>query len=147
MGLSFVERRTRLEQVVTPGPYIDISQAVTSSIDEMIDFVRANGMEGIVAKRNSSVYQPGKRTGLWVKRRINAGQEFVIGGFIPSELGVDSLIIGFYRGEQLIYAGRVRAGFVPATRRAIFERIKHLRTPDCPFVNLPERRKGDGGRA
>ena len=146
MGLSFVERRTHLEQVVTPGPYIDISQAVTSSVDEMIDFVRTNGMEGIVAKRNSSVYQPGKRTGLWVKRRINAGQEFVIGGFIPSELGVDSLIIGFYRGEHLIYAGRVRAGFVPATRRAIFERIKHLRTPDCPFVNLPEKAEGRWGQ-
>jgi DNA ligase D-like protein (predicted ligase) len=146
MGLSFVERRTHLERVVTRGPHIDISQAVTSSVDEIIDFVRANGMEGIVAKRNSSVYQPGKRTGLWVKRRINAGQEFVIGGFIPSELGVDSLIIGFYRGKHLIYAGRVRAGFVPATRRAIFERIKHLRTPDCPFVNLPEKAEGRWGQ-
>lgn len=78
--------------------------------------------------------------------RINAGQEFVIGGFIPSALGVDSLVIGFYRGKDLIYAGRVRAGFVPATRRAVFERIKHLCAPDCPFVNLPEKAEGRWGQ-
>ena len=146
MGLPLVERRKHLEHVITSGPYIDISQAVTSSANEMIDFIRAHGMEGIVAKRTSSVYLPGKRSGLWVKRRINAGQEFVIGGFIPSELGVDSLVIGFYRGKDLIYAGRVRAGFVPATRRAVFERIRHLRTPDCPFVNLPEKAEGRWGQ-
>ena len=146
MGLPLVERRKHLEHVITSGPYIDISQAVTSSANEMIDFIRAHGMEGIVAKRNSSVYQPGKRSGLWVKRRVNAGQEFVIGGFIPSVLGVDSLVIGFYRGKDLIYAGRVRAGFVPATRRAVFERIRHLRTPDCPFVNLPEKAEGRWGQ-
>jgi DNA ligase D-like protein (predicted ligase) len=146
MGLPLAERRTHLERVITPGPYVDISQAVTTSAEGMINFVRAHGMEGIVAKRNSSAYQPGKRTGLWVKRRINAGQEFVIGGFIPSDLGVDSLVIGFYRGTDLIYAGRVRAGFVPATRRAVYEHIKHLSNPHCPFVNLPEKTEGRWGQ-
>ena len=120
---------------------------MTSSIDEMIDFVRANGMEGIVAKRNSSVYQPGKRTGLWVKRRINASQEFVIGGFIPSELGVDSLIIGFYRGEHLIYAGRVRAGFVPASRLTVSNASSTCALRIVLSSTCRKRRRGDGGRA
>ena len=81
---------------------------------------------------------PGMRSGLWSKYRINLGQEFVIGGYIPSNLGVDSLVVGFYRGKDLIYAARVRAGFVPATRREVFEKIKHLKTQKCPFKNLPE---------
>ena len=54
-------------------------------------------------------------------------------------LGVDSIVVGFYKGKDLYYAARVRAGFVPATRRAAFEAIKHLKTPKCPFVNLPEK--------
>jgi bifunctional non-homologous end joining protein LigD len=61
-----------------------------------------------------------------------------VGGYVPSNLGVDSLVVVFYRHNDLIYAARVRAGLVPATRREVFERLKHLRTPKCPFVNLPE---------
>ena len=64
-----------------------------------------------------------------MKRRINASQEFVI-GYIPSHLGVDSIVIGFYRDKQLRYAARVRAGFVPVTRRQAFERIKTLEGSD-----------------
>jgi hypothetical protein len=46
------------------------------------------------------------------KYRVNLGQEFVVGGYVPSHLGVDSLVVGFYRGKDLIYAARVRAVFV-----------------------------------
>src|ERR1700681_4270483 len=95
---------------------------------------------------SDSVYQPGQRTGLWSKYRINLGQEFVIGGYVPSRLGVDSLVVGFYRGRDLIYAARVRAGLVPATRREVFDRIKHLKTPKCAFANLPSPPRGDGAR-
>jgi bifunctional non-homologous end joining protein LigD len=74
----------------------------------------------VVSKRLDSVYEPGRRSGLWTKHRVHLGQEFVIGGYIPSNLGIDSLVIGFYRGKDLIYSSRVRAGFVPSTRRAVF---------------------------
>jgi ATP-dependent DNA ligase len=77
---------------------------------------------------------------------VDLRQEFVVGGYIPSNLGVDSLVVGFYRGEDLIYAARVRAGLVPATRREVFERLKHFRTPKCPFVNLPEPAAGRWGQ-
>ena len=56
-----------------------------------------------------------------------------MGGYIPSNLGVDSLVVGFYRGKDLVYAARVRAGLVPATRRDVFERLKHLKTAKMPF--------------
>ena len=70
----------------------------------------------------------------------------LVDGYVPSNLGVDSLVLGFYRDNGLIYAARVRAGLVPATRREVFERLKHLRTPKCPFVNLPEPAAGRWGQ-
>jgi ATP-dependent DNA ligase len=104
------------------------------------------GLEGVVAKRADSIYQPGLRTGLWSKHRITMGQEFVVGGYTPSANGVDALVVGFYRGKDLIYAGRVRAGFVPATRKEVFAKIKHLKTDKCPFSNLPEKATGRWGQ-
>jgi hypothetical protein len=53
-----------------------------------------------------------QRSGLWTKHRLNLGQEFVIGGYVPSNLGIDSLVVGFYRGQDLIYSARVRAGLI-----------------------------------
>jgi ATP-dependent DNA ligase len=111
----------------------------------MLKFVKSHGLEGVVAKRSDSVYQPGLRTGLWTKHRINLGQEFVIGGYTPGTHGFDALIVGFYWGRELIYAARVRAGLVPATRRAVFEKIKHLKAAKCPFANLPELSDGRWG--
>jgi ATP-dependent DNA ligase len=112
----------------------------------MLKFVHAHGLEGIIAKRSDSIYQPGLRTGFWAKHRVNLGQEFVIGGYVPGTHGFDSLVIGFYRGSDFYYAARVRAGFVPATRRQVFEQIKHLKTETCPFVNLPEKQAGRWGQ-
>jgi ATP-dependent DNA ligase len=83
----------------------------------MLAFVKSHSFEGIIAKRTDSVYEPGRRSGLWVKHRIDLSQEFVIGGYVPSHLGVDSIVIGVYREKDLHYAARVRAGFVPLTRR------------------------------
>jgi len=91
-------------------------------------------------------YQPSKRTGLWRKHRINLGQEFVIGGYTPGTHGIDAIIIGFYRGKDLIYAARVRAGFVPATRRETFAKTKHLETSTCPLPICPRQRLGGGGK-
>jgi ATP-dependent DNA ligase len=136
--LPLSERRAILSSVIEPGEHVALSQVSDRSAAEMLKFVKHHGLEGVVAKRSDSVYQPGQRTGLWSKYRINLGQEFVIGGYVPSHLGVDALVVGFYRGKDLIYAARVRAGLVPATRREVFDRIKHLKMTECPFTNLPE---------
>jgi DNA ligase D-like protein (predicted ligase) len=144
-GLPLFERRAILGSVVEPGKHVALSQVSDRPAAEMLRFVKSHGLEGAVAKRSDSVYQPGQRTGLWSKYRIDLGEEFVVGGYIPSNLGVDSLVVGFYRGKDLVYAARVRAGLVPATRREVFERLKHLKTPRCPFVNLPEPAAGRWG--
>ena len=83
-------------------------------------------------------YEPGKRSGAWIKYRVNRGQELVIGGFLPGAHGLDSIIVGYYQGDDLVYVARVRNGFVPASRRQMFEKLRPLVISQCPFVNLPE---------
>jgi DNA ligase D-like protein (predicted ligase) len=140
------KRREILATTVKPHDHVDISQVSNQTAKEMLAFVKGHGLEGIIAKRGDSIYEPGRRSGLWVKKRLNLSQEFVIGGYIPSHLGVDSIAIGVYRGKDLHYAARVRAGFVPLTRHQVFERIKSLETSKCPFVNLPEKDAGRWGQ-
>jgi DNA ligase D-like protein (predicted ligase) len=135
------ERRAILNKILPVNDHIGLS-IVEHRLAHMLKFVKQHGLEGVVAKRSDGVYEPGVRSGSWSKYRINLGQEFVIGGYTPGTLGFDALIVGFYRGKDLIYAARVRAGFVPSTRREVFERIKHLKITKCPFKNLPE--LGDG---
>lgn len=145
-GLPLLERRDILRSVVEPGEHVALSQVSDRPAEEMLRFVKSHGLEGAVAKRSDSVYQPGQRSGLWSKYRVDLRQEFVVGGYIPSNLGVDSLVVGFYRGKDLVYAARVRAGLVPATRRDVFDRLKHLKNAKCPFVNLPEPAAGRWGQ-
>jgi bifunctional non-homologous end joining protein LigD len=144
-SLPLSKRLEILHSVITPSDHIDLSATQTSA-KEMLAFVKKVGLEGVIAKRADSVYQPGKRTGLWSKYRLSLDQEFVIGGYIPSNLGLDSIVIGFYQGKDLYYAARVRAGFVPTTRRQVFNQIRHLETKKCPFVNLPEKEAGRWGQ-
>jgi bifunctional non-homologous end joining protein LigD len=58
--------------------------------------------------------------------------------------GLDSIVVGYYRGKELVYVARMRNGFVPASRRQLFEKLKPL-VPECPFVNLPEKKQSRWG--
>jgi DNA ligase D-like protein (predicted ligase) len=144
--LPLAERREILAKALPRNSHIELAAVDHRSAAHMLQFVKQHGLEGVVAKRSDGVYEAGKRTGSWTKHRINLGQEFVIGGYTPGSHGFDALIIGFYRGKDLIYAARVRAGFIPATRREVFAQIKHLKTAKCPFVNLPELTEGRWGQ-
>jgi len=109
-----------------------------TSAAEMLDVVREHGLEGVVAKRLDSPYEPGRRSGAWIKHRIAQQQDFLIGGYIPGTQGIDSLIVGDYIAKDLMYVSRVRAGLVPASRRKLFQNLQPLVIKTCPFVNLPE---------
>jgi len=144
--LPLSERRLILTKILPVNDHVSLSAVSPGPLSDLLKFIKKHGLEGVVPKRVDSVYQPGKRTGLWRKHRINLGQEFVISGYTPGTHGIDAIIIGFYEGKELIYAARVRAGFVPATRRETFDKIKHLKTSKCPFANLPETTAGRWGQ-
>jgi ATP-dependent DNA ligase len=103
---------------------------------DLIRVAKELGFEGIVAKRKTSLYEPGKRSGAWLKYRINKGQEFVIGGYVPDN-PFDSIIVGYYQDGKLLYAAKVRNGFVSHTRREVAVKLKGLEIDACLFVNLP----------
>ena len=77
--------------------------------------------------------------------RINQRQEFVIGGYTPSQKNFDALIFGYY-SDKLLYAAKTRAGFTPASRAELYRRLRPLEISECPFVNLPEEKPAVGGR-
>jgi DNA ligase D-like protein (predicted ligase) len=144
--VPLVERRALLKSVVVIRDVrIRIVDYVEAAPKDLLAAVREQGLEGIIGKRKDSVYQPGKRSGAWIKYRVNRGQEFVIGGYFPGPHGFDSLIVGYYDGDRLMYVARTRNGFVPASRRQVFSKLKHLVTLTCPFVNLPETRRSRFG--
>src|SRR5467141_135464 len=139
--LPLVERRRLLKSLKLASGRIRIAEQFEASANDMLAAVRQQQLEGVIGKRKDSLYQPGKRTGAWIKYRVNRGQELVIGGYIPGPHGFDSLIVGYYRGEDLVYVARVRNGFVPASRRQVFEKIRPLVSPTMPFANLPDSHK------
>jgi DNA ligase D-like protein (predicted ligase) len=144
-NLPLSERRDLLRSVVRLTHHLD-QAAWSHDLEALERFARENRLEGIVAKRADSQYESGRRSGSWVKLRYNCRQEFVVGGYTPSHLGLDALLVGFYRGKELRFAGAVRGGFTPSLRREVHGSIKHLEIATCPFANLPDKRVGAWGQ-
>jgi hypothetical protein len=116
-------RRKLLEQRIVPKLTESVRYVGTldASLRDLVHSVKAQGLEGLVAKRRDSRYEPGLRSGAWMKMRGNQGQEFVIGGYTVGTKTFDALIFGYYEGDRLIYAARTRNGFTPAVRATVQE--------------------------
>jgi ATP-dependent DNA ligase len=78
--LPLLKRRDMLRSLGFDGGRIAISDYVEASADQMLSAVTKQRLEGVIGKRRDSLYEPGKRSGAWIKHRVNLGQEFVIGG-------------------------------------------------------------------
>src|ERR1700678_4336487 len=132
MAEPLVKRRELIEKHILPNlaDPIRYSPILEATLADLIRSVKEQGLEGLVAKRRDSKYEPGLRSGAWQKMRVNQGQEFVI---------------GYYEGAKLISAARTRNGFTPASRAELFKKIKPLEIKECPFWNLPEKKAGRWG--
>ena len=141
------KRRELLEKRVLPKlpEPVRYSPELEASLTDLIQSIKAQGLEGLVAKRRDGKYEPGLRSGAWQKMRVNQGQEFIIAGYTPSPKNFDALVIGYYDGGKLIYAARTRNGFTPASRAQLFKKIKPVQIVNCPFANLPEKKAGRWG--
>jgi bifunctional non-homologous end joining protein LigD len=113
-----------------------------ASLADLIEAVKAQGFEGLVAKRRSSRYEPGKRSGAWQNMRVNRKGDFVIGGYTVGSNSFDAIVFGYYEGKRLLYAARTRNGFTPALRVALMKKFRGLEVRECPFANLPESKAG-----
>ncbi|EFL29749.1 DNA polymerase LigD, ligase domain-containing protein [Streptomyces viridochromogenes DSM 40736] len=102
---------------------------------ELLADVCARGWEGLIAKRADGVYEP-RRSADWLKLKCSQGQEFVVGGFTEpagSRVGLGALLLGYYEGERLRYAGKVGTGFDRRTLLDLRERLEGARERASPF--------------
>jgi len=143
-GRPLKERRPLLDKVVD-GSGILLSEPLRGSAQRVIDAVRSLGLEGVVAKKWSSRYAAGQRSSAWLKLKLDKQQEFVAGGYRPGPNGVDALLVGYFEGRELRFAGKVRAGFTPHVRREVAAALRPLETDRCPFADLPSSKTSHWG--
>jgi DNA ligase D-like protein (predicted ligase) len=135
-GLPYAERRRLLEGLELAG---DAWQTVASFPGEgtaLLAATRAQGLEGVVAKRLHSPYLPGKRTRSWLKVKHYQRETFLVGGYLPDRDQVRSLLVGLpdpARPGRLRFCGRVDHGLVPARRR-VGELLARLVVDESPFA-------------
>jgi bifunctional non-homologous end joining protein LigD len=148
-NLPVEERKAKLEKLLKKSPgVLRYSASIENGGEELLDRARELGLEGLIGKRVGSRYEPGKRSGDWIKLKLQREQEFVIGGYTEpagSRKYFGALLVGFYEGEKLKFAGRVGTGFNEKLLRTLFSEFNKIRSDQCPFVDLPEKRRGRYG--
>jgi bifunctional non-homologous end joining protein LigD len=146
MALPYRERRELLEGLELSGPHWQVPAYHVGEGREMLEASRAQGLEGIVAKRLDSPYEPGRRSRNWLKVKNQLRQEFVIGGWLPGKGAragrIGSLAVGYYEAEaaesdgpasRLVYAGNVGTGFKEDDILRLTQLLEPLRTDESPF--------------
>jgi bifunctional non-homologous end joining protein LigD len=111
VGLPIERRRELLVgMLAAPKDPLRRSPLLQAPSGQVLEAVRKLGLEGVVGKRIDSTYEPGKRSGAWIKLRANMEQEFVIGGYIPGTHKFDALLVGVYENNELVLVAKVKNG-------------------------------------
>ena len=123
-----LQRKEQLESLLgtrDPGDSLQFSGHIVDRGKKVFDAMCEGGHEGVIAKRADSRYI-GDRTASWLKIKCTKRQEFVVGGYRPSDTGrgMASLILGTYENGKLIYRGRVGTGFTQAMRDTILAQLE-----------------------
>lgn len=136
-------RKARLAEIIA-NTDVRFSADLPGTAQQILAQASQLGLEGIVAKRRDGAYQSGERTGSWLKLKLSPAQEFVIGGFKPGK-PLESLLVGYYDGKELMFAGKVRQGLNPQNRVELWRELEPLRRTECPFANIPNSTKSHFG--
>jgi bifunctional non-homologous end joining protein LigD len=139
LGLPYRSRRAVLRDLLDDGPSWRVPPSVEGDGRALLELARERGLEGIVAKKLSSLYEPGVRSPAWRKVKIRTRQELVVVGWLPGqgrlagEIG--SLLLAVWDGESLRFAGAVGSGLGQRERA----QIEPLLVPraDCPLDRVP----------
>lgn len=144
-ALPLIDRRRLLDQVLEPGPRWRCSPLHDDG-PALLAAATKRGLEGVVAKRLDSRYEPGKRTRSWRKVKVRRRQEMVVGGWLPGEGNragrIGALLVGYHDvpGDgPLRFSGRVGTGFGDAELQRLADRFDDLVTGQCPFDPPPPR--------
>jgi bifunctional non-homologous end joining protein LigD len=141
LATPYADRRRLLDGLNLSGNHWRAPPAHVGDGAAVLEASRTAQLEGIVAKKLDSIYEPGRRSRCWLKLKNVHRQEFVVGGWKEGE-GVrsnhfGSLLVGYYDDDGLHYAGNVGTGFTEKTLDDLLGRLQPLRRPSSPFVDLP----------
>jgi len=135
----YSRRRALLDELGLNGPHWQTPPSFADAAGRDVLLVsRQHGLEGVVAKRLSSRYEPGKRSQSWRKIKNVRRQEAVVGGWKPGEGNragqIGSLLLGVQGPGGLEYAGHVGTGFTQQTLAMLGQRLVPLRRATSPFA-------------
>lgn len=133
MPLPLEERRALLSRLQLPAP---LQRVAALSDSEPWERARREGWEGVIAKRRGSRYEQ-RRSPHWLKMKCEATQELVIGGFTEPQgkrVGLGALLVGYFEGDDFVFAGKVGTGFDTKLLRELRSRLDALEVPKPPFT-------------
>ena len=140
--VQLIERKKLLQKIVKPFPLLRVSEHFENDGEHLLEAARAGGLEGLMAKCTTSVYES-RRSRNWLKVKLTSEQEFVIGGYTPGERDYfGSLVLGFYEGGKLHYAGNVGTGFNGRNLAELWALLEPLKSEKNPFVKADKVPKG-----
>jgi bifunctional non-homologous end joining protein LigD len=141
VDLPLAERRARLEQLVIPGAGSLLVSPQFEHGEALLQAAREQGLEGVVAKRRDSGYQPGRRVTDWRKVKVRQGQEVVVVGYTKGQGrrsgGFGALAVAVHEAGGLRWAGNVGTGFSDAEIERLLKLLKPLARPDSPLAETP----------
>jgi len=124
---------------------IRFSGEIGSDATKLLAEVKRRGLEGLIGKQRNSVYEPGRRSGAWIKLKCVHEQEFVIGGYTPPQGArkyFGAILVGYYENKKLVFAGKVGTGFTAKSLSMLHKKFQKEARDDCPFVDLPSKQNG-----
>jgi bifunctional non-homologous end joining protein LigD len=146
LGLPLTARKELLAQLCDGvGDPIRFSGEIGGDASLLLGEVKRRGLEGLIGKLRDSVYEPGRRSGAWIKLKCLNEQEFVIGGFTPPQGArqhFGAVLVGYYEKKKFLFAGKVGTGFDTKSLAAVHKKLKSEKRDDCPFADLPSKQGG-----
>jgi bifunctional non-homologous end joining protein LigD len=136
-GLTLEDRKALLTRAIESGDDVQLVETLTGDPAELLSTACAHGWEGLVAKRSASAYVAG-RSSDWRKLKCSMSQELVIGGWTDpggTRIGFGALLVGYYEGDRLRYAGKVGTGFNTETLRTLHRKLLSLERATSPFAD------------
>ena len=124
---------------------IRYSGEIAGDVKSLLAEVKKRGLEGLIGKQRASQYEPGRRTGAWIKLKSLNEQEFVIGGYTPpsgSRKYFGAILVGYYENGRLKFAGKAGSGFTEKSLSSLYKKFRSEQRDDCPFIDLPSKQGG-----